>query len=131
MLLVAFRKKPVRDTYSAFAQFVLLRITHHIVPLLLSVMQFIFLLCQVIVCVLCFASVYYALTQIEQRHFEFNTMNRAGDRNFEIVDVVYFSLITQSTVGFGSIVPVSNLAKVVVSMQVFSTLAFVVYWSSL
>lgn len=94
-------------------------------------MQYVLLLSEVILCLLFFACVYYALANADDRHFRNNTHSTLPNPPIGAIDAIYFSLVTQSTVGYGSIVPSSSLAKAVVSLQVFSTIAFVLRWSTM
>ena len=96
-------------------------------------MQYIVHLFEVLLCVLSFAFVYYVLSSLQDEKHFINNTNNAYPHNFKIhwIDAIYFSLVTQSTVGYGSIVPASLFAKCIVSLQVFSTIAFVLRWSTL
>jgi len=94
-------------------------------------MQYVLLMSEVILCLSLFACVYYALASADERHFRNNTHTTLSDAPIGVIDAIYFSLVTQSTVGFGSIVPTSSLAKLLVSLQVFSTIAFVLRWSTM
>ena len=80
-------------------------------------------LCVVFGVVIAFALVYHALPYVQPGRPHFAP-------SLGLLDATYFSLVTQSTVGYGSIVPLSPLAKVVVSMQVGSTLACLIYLST-
>ena len=93
-------------------------------------MKFYILLAEIIVCVIAFAIIYYILSKQNVVHFR-NNSNYVTEHEIDSIDAVYFSLVTQSTVGFGSIVPVSRLSKLCVSLQVFSTLMFVVRWATM
>lgn len=89
------------------------------------------LLSEVSLCVVAFALVYYILAIADEQHFRNRSHTALSNAPIGFIDAIYFSLVTQSTVGYGSIVPSSTLAKTIVSMQVFSTIAFIVYWSTL
>ena len=93
-------------------------------------MNYLVLLTEVMLCVVAFAVIYYLLATRDNTHFRNNIRYTINTPSIGIVDAVYFSLVTQSTVGFGSIVPASTLAKALVSLQVFSTIAFVLRWST-
>ena len=92
-------------------------------------MNFFILLCEVLLSVVVFSIVYYILSRQNDIHFR-NNANYVTEHEIDIIDAIYFSLVTQSTVGFGSIVPVSTTSKICVSIQVLSTLIFVVRWAS-
>jgi hypothetical protein len=93
-------------------------------------MGYIVSLIEVSLCVLLFTVVYYGMTFLEAQHFRMRAASDTASHTIDFMDSLYFALVTQSTVGFGSIVPISNLAKAVVSVQVFSTIAFVLRWST-
>lgn len=87
------------------------------------------LLLEVTTCLLSFALVYYILSLQDEVHFSNNTNHLEAHPKISWIDAIYFSLVTQSTVGFGSIVPISDFSKCIVSLQVFSTIIFVLRWS--
>ena len=93
-------------------------------------MQYYLLLTEVDVCLVGVAVVYYVLATHDDSHLRNNTHTIQPNPPIGIIDAIYFSLVTQSTVGYGSIVPSSALAKTIVSLQVFSTIAFVLRWST-
>jgi len=82
--------------------------------------------------VLFFAFVYYSIHIIFPRNKNekphFYTQNNSPRISF--LDALFFSLVTQSTVGYGSTVPLSNIAKCVVAIQVMSTLFMIIYLST-
>lgn len=92
--------------------------------------MFLTLLSEVLLCVVLFAFVYYILALQKNIHFKNTTSLVTNSQEINIVDALYFSLVTQSTVGYGSIVPVSMISKICVSFQVLSTLLFVVRWTT-
>ena len=92
-------------------------------------MKFYVLFSEVLLCVIVFAIIYYILSRQNNIHFR-NNATYITEHEIDVMDAIYFSLVTQSTVGFGSIVPVSILSKICVSIQVLSTLVFVVRWAS-
>lgn len=63
-----------------------------------------------------FANTYYMLSSF------------CGLKNFNlelsIIDSIYFSTITAMTIGYGDILPISQLAKIIVTFQVFISLYF-------
>ncbi len=76
-----------------------------------------------IIAILVFAIVYFGLYLKDKRHFvsvknDNNTRPESIEMSF--LDCFYFSLVTQSTVGYGDIVPVSETAKLINIMQIFS-----------
>ena len=84
---------------------------------------------EVMLLVTVFALSYYMLISVapDQIHFY---ENHEPIRRMRLLDAVYFSLVTQSTVGYGVITPASDIAKCVVSMQVMSTLAICIYFTT-
>jgi Ion channel len=49
-----------------------------------------------------------------------------GDKPQSIVDYIYFSIVTSTTIGYGDILPATHLAKMLVCMQAIMVVAFVV-----
>ena len=88
------------------------------------------LLTEVSLCILFFAMIYFFLATPRNMHFQKTTYN-PRDLDIRFVDSLYFSLVTQSTVGYGSIVPISTISKVFASLQIFSTFIFVLRWATL
>jgi hypothetical protein len=97
--------------------------------LLANSMRYIVSLIEVSLCVLLFATVYYRMTFLDASHFRMRSASDTASHTIDFMDSLYFALVTQSTVGFGSIVPISDVAKALVSVQVFSTIAFVLRWT--
>lgn len=73
-----------------------------------------------------FAVVYYALSIMYPNVVHFRQSGEDVPK-LGLFDSLYFSLVTQSTIGYGAIVPVSRLAKAVVCLQVASVLAMFAY----
>ena len=76
-----------------------------------------------------FSVIYYSIHIIfpqNQPHF----YTKKHVHNISFLDALFFSLVTQSTVGYGSTVPLSNIAKVIVGIQVMSTLFMLIYLST-
>lgn len=63
-----------------------------------------------------YALVYYVLDKMDERHF---------NHQLTIVDSIYLSTINISTVGYGDILPKSQLSKVLVISQILSLLAII------
>lgn len=95
-------------------------------------MQFIFLALEVIMCILFFGVIHFALMRLNIHAYRLREAS-PGPTSIpeELLDAVYFSLVTQSTVGYGSILPQSVVAKVVTSVQILTTLLFVIRWATL
>ena len=53
--------------------------------------------------------------------------NNFYNMNDSYLDHIYFSLVTSTTVGYGDIVPRTNLAKFIVMCQLISTLSHIGY----
>ena len=52
-----------------------------------------------------------------------DTIHKNSEGKLSYLDLLYFSVISQSTIGYGDIVPRSNLSRFIVILQVFTTLA--------
>ena len=100
-------------------------------------MQFGYLFAEVLACVLVFAVVHFAIMRSNVHAYSNRNIHSAHTTDsthtagVQFLDALYFSLVTQSTVGYGSIVPYSPLAKVAAGVQVLTTLFFVVRWATL
>ena len=69
-----------------------------------------------VACILIFACIYYSLGT---SHFN------SGMKKGSFVDNLYFSVITMSTVGYGDIVPVSQTARLLATLQSFLVIVFI------
>jgi len=101
-------------------------------------MQFLTLAGEVVLCILFFGVVHFAVMQFDRNayhlrsHATTSTPSQSSSSSTpEWLDALYFSLVTQSTVGYGSIVPQSTLAKTITSVQILTTLLFVIRWATL
>lgn len=106
-------------------------------------MKYSLLATEVFACVLTFAIIHFLVMYYDKHAYHFNHVdNRSLSHTAEIsamsfrdilnrlLDALYFSLVTQSTVGYGSIVPLTNTAKLVASVQIATTLLFVIRWTT-
>lgn len=64
---------------------------------------------------LLFAGVYAAMHALDPRHFQFTNA---------LVDPLYFSATTTSTVGYGDLSPKTRLARLVVIVHMMGTIGF-------
>jgi hypothetical protein len=53
-------------------------------------------------------------------------MHLLGDNVNSVIDYIYFSIVTSTTIGYGDFHPVSSLGKIVVCIQAVMVVAFVV-----
>jgi hypothetical protein len=58
-----------------------------------------------------------------------NEREKINNQNFgqKYLDCLYFSIITSCLLGYGDIYPITNLSKIMVSLQAFITLALILY----
>lgn len=103
-----------------------------------TTMQFLTLAGEVILCILFFGVVHFAVMQFDRNAYHLRShattstpSHSSSSTTPEWLDALYFSLVTQSTVGYGSIVPQSPLAKTITSVQILTTLLFVIRWATL
>ena len=97
-------------------------------------MHFLILASEVILCIFFFGVVHFAVMRFDNNGYRLSPEASGSPRSShteEWLDAIYFSLVTQSTVGYGSIIPQSPLAKVVTSVQILTTLLFVIRWATL
>lgn len=66
--------------------------------------------------IILFTGIYYLLSHQSIDHFGYS---------LTLLDSLYYSMITQTTIGYGDIVPLSNVAKIVCMCQMF-TLAIII-----
>ena len=45
----------------------------------------------------------------------------------EVPDFIYFSITTFATVGYGDIIPVSSIAKILVTLEIFLSFLIIVF----
>lgn len=66
--------------------------------------------------IISFASVYYNLYKINPNNFICN------HHHLSLIDSIYFSVVTFATVGYGEIIPNSNISKILVSTEIMSSI---------
>ena len=76
--------------------------------------------------ILSFATDYNCLYLFDDRAFE-GTLTASSSFVENLFQFLYFSLITFSTVGYGDLVPVSIMAKLLVMIEIFLSFLIVVY----
>ena len=76
-----------------------------------------------------FASAYFCLQYADpsRAHFKKDADEMHGA---SLLDCAYFSLVTQSTVGYGAMVPHSVAAKSIAAIQMLSVLAMFAYFAT-
>lgn len=74
--------------------------------------------------IISYASIYYNLYQINSSNFV------CPHNHFGIVDSIYFSVVTLATVGYGDIVPNSNIAKLVVCSEILAGIFVLIFLAS-
>ena len=70
------------------------------------------------VSVFVFAVCYYILGSIDETSF---TINNVTNRKLTVLEAIYFSVVTQSTIGFGDFSPNTVPAKVIVISHILIT----------
>ena len=63
-----------------------------------------------------FSLIYWLLGTSE--NFKFDTISNNNSNSLTFLNSLYFSFITQSTIGYGDILPTSSLAKILVMCQI-------------
>ena len=77
--------------------------------------------------ILILSSIYYLLDNYSSEHI-FHILN-SNNRNITFWEAIYFTIITQSTIGFGDIVPKSFIARLLVTFQSLGTILLLIYIS--
>lgn len=67
--------------------------------------------------ILIFAVAYYIMHKHIPNAFKYD---KDTEKDLDVVDFFYFSLVTQSTVGYGDITPVHNIPRMVCMFQIMS-----------
>ena len=78
-------------------------------------MNFKLFILQYIISVTIFAFIYYSLDK--NKHFILKPERKDRGMRLTILEALYFSLNTQTGVGYGDIIPGSNLAKIINMIQ--------------
>ena len=71
-----------------------------------------------ILSVIIFSVIYYVLSKIDKTSF---TINHEFSREISIMEAIYFSFVTQSTIGYGDFSPNTIIAKFVVILHILAT----------
>lgn len=77
-----------------------------------------------IIMIILFAIIYYIIYKYHNGSFRFDNIN-TEKKQLDIIDFLYFSLVTQSTVGYGDITPVHRMPKIIVMCQIISIYAII------
>ena len=68
-----------------------------------------------------FGHIYASMDKfLENKHFAYNDDYNAGqeDKTIGFFDYLYFSAVTSASTGFGDVIPASDLARVIVTIQI-------------
>ena len=95
---------------------------HPLFPYLIPKLKLI-LLYDLIIAIL-FSIVYYTIQFISNDSFV-RSMNQESEKdprvnNFSFLECIHFSLVTQSTLGYGDMIPKRNIAVIINSMQILT-----------
>lgn len=81
----------------------------------------------IIIYLLILSCTYYFLDQYSSENIFF--IRDSNEHKISFWEALYFTIITQSTIGYGDIVPKSSLTRFLVSFQALSTILLVIYIS--
>ncbi len=70
-----------------------------------------------LVAILIFAVSYYIMHLYIPNAFKYD---KESEKKLDIIDFLYFSLVTQSTVGYGDITPLHNIPRTLCMFQIMS-----------
>ena len=71
--------------------------------------------------ILIYSFIYYFLCSSDDFYSKRNVDNKKTNDYNRLLEILYFSAITQSTVGFGDISPNSQLARFIVVLQILTS----------
>jgi|SaaInlStandDraft_1057018.scaffolds.fasta_scaffold124128_2 hypothetical protein len=80
----------------------------------------------IIITILSFATDYSCLFEYQQSAFS-GLSNHSFSYLKEVPDFIYFSITTFATVGYGDIIPVSSIAKILVTLEIFLSFLIIVF----
>jgi hypothetical protein len=66
-----------------------------------------------------FSFLYFSLIPALENNESLRFLHSKAPYQISYIDCLYFSITSQATVGYGDIIPITNLAKILVSLQVF------------
>lgn len=81
----------------------------------------------IIIYLLILSCTYYFLDQYSSENIFL--IRDSNQHKISFWEAIYFTIITQSTIGYGDIVPKSPLTRFLVSFQALSTIILVIYIS--
>ena len=81
----------------------------------------------IIIYLLILSCTYYFLDQYSSENIFL--IRDSNQHKISFWEAIYFTIITQSTIGYGDIVPKSPLTRFLVSFQALSTILLVIYIS--
>lgn len=76
--------------------------------------------------ILAYSVAYYLLCNFHS-DLHFRKKNTNDSKKISFIDCLYLSVLAQSTSGHGTIEPNSDITEILVGMQAFSTILFVIY----
>ena len=71
-----------------------------------------------LVLIILFTIIYWMLGSSDNFNFNFNPNNPNNQNNLTFLDALYFTLVTQSTIGYGDITAKSQLMRGIASIQI-------------
>jgi predicted membrane protein len=77
-----------------------------------------------IVLILIFSCIYFIAFKYLDNSYYFS--DKMKEKEISFIDFLFFSICTQTTIGFGNIVPRHNLTKILISLQLLISIALVI-----
>ena len=90
-------------------------------------MKIIYIIIYIILYLLILSCVYYLIDYYSTENIFI--IKDSSESSITFWEAIYFTIITQSTIGYGDIVPKSLLARILVTVQALSTIILVIYIS--
>lgn len=80
----------------------------------------------IVITVVGYSAAYYGISRFDELSFKDSALSDSGQHPISAVTALYFSITTFSTVGFGDVIAVSDLARLVVVTEILLSLGLIV-----
>ena len=77
-----------------------------------------------LIIILIFSIIYFFAFKYLDNSYYFS--DKMKEKEISFIDFLFFSICTQTTIGFGNIVPRHNLIKIIISIQLILSIAIII-----